>query len=150
MSAASSAAPVTHLDGDALIELSRASASRPLARRSSTSLLAIGFFVTAIGALALPAHRGTSIVAILVCVFCYAVASRVRFEFGGVFAVPTQPVFVAMWFIVPPQMLPVLACGAMLIAELPDLIRRRTPLDHLALSVISSWFSVGPALVIFL
>jgi len=47
-------------------------------------------------------------------------------------------------------MLPVLACGALLLAELPDFARRRTPLDHLALSVISSWFSVGPALVIFL
>ena len=36
------------------------------------------------------------------------------------------------------------------LAELPDFVRRRTPLDHLALYVISSWFSVGPALVIFL
>jgi HD-GYP domain-containing protein (c-di-GMP phosphodiesterase class II) len=150
VSAVTSAAPVTSLDGDALIEFSRANASRPLTQRSSTSFLAVGFFAVAIGALALPSHRGTSLAAILVCTFCYAVASRVRFEFGGVFAVPTQPVFVAMWFLVPPRMLPVLACGALLLAELPDFARRRTPLDHLALSVISSWFSVGPALVIFL
>jgi HD-GYP domain-containing protein (c-di-GMP phosphodiesterase class II) len=150
VSAVTSAAPVTSLDGDTLIEFSRANASRPLTQRSSTSFLAVGFFAVAIGALALPSHRGTSLAAILVCTFCYAVASRVRFEFGGVFAVPTQPVFVAMWFLVPPRMLPVLACGALLLAELPDFARRRTPLDHLALSVISSWFSVGPALVIFL
>jgi HD domain len=74
----------------------------------------------------------------------------VRFEFGGVFAVPTQPIFVAMWFLVPPRMLPVAICASLLLAELPDFVRRRTPLDHLALYVISSWFSVGPALVIFL
>ena len=37
-----------------------------------------------------------------------------------------------------------------MLAELPDFVRRRTPLDHLALYVISSWFSVGPAIVIFL
>jgi len=138
------------LDGDALIELSRANASRPLAQRRSTSFLAIGFFATAIGMLALPAHRGTSLLTVLICMFCYAVASRVRFEFGGVFAVPTQPIFVAMWFLVPPRMLPVVICASLVLAELPDFVRRRTPLDHLALYVISSWFSVGPALVIFL
>ena len=33
--------------------------------------------------------------------------------------------------------------------QLPDLVRRRTPVDRLALFVISSWFSVGPALVLF-
>jgi HD-GYP domain-containing protein (c-di-GMP phosphodiesterase class II) len=38
----------------------------------------------------------------------------------------------------------------MLAAELPDFLRRRTPPDHVALYLISSWFSVGPALVIFL
>ena len=138
------------LEGDALIELSRANASRPLAQRRSTSFLAIGFFAIAIGALALPTHRHTSILALLVCISCYAVASRVRFEFGGVFAVPTQPIFVAMWFLVPPRMLPLVICASLLLAELPDFVRRRTPLDHFALYVISSWFSVGPAIVIFL
>jgi HD-GYP domain-containing protein (c-di-GMP phosphodiesterase class II) len=150
VSAATSAVPAVPLDGDALIELSRANASRPLAQRRSTSFLAIGFVATAIGMLALPEHRGTSVLAVLISVFCYAVASRVRFEFGGVFAVPTQPIFVAMWFLVPPRMLPVVICASLLLAELPDFVRRRTPLDHLALYVISSWFSVGPALVIFL
>ena len=150
VSAATSAPSVVPLDGDALIELSRANASRPLAQRRSTSFLAIGFFATAVGMLALPAHLATSVVAVLICMFCYAVASRVRFEFGGVFAVPTQPIFVAMWFLVPPRMLPVVICASLLLAELPDFVRRRTPLDHLALYVISSWFSVGPALVIFL
>jgi HD-GYP domain-containing protein (c-di-GMP phosphodiesterase class II) len=150
VSAVTSVAPAVPLDGDALIELSRANASRPLAQRRSTSFLAIGFFATAVGMLALPAHRGSSILAALICMSCYAVASRVRFEFGGVFAVPTQPVFVAMWFLVPPRMLPVVICASLLLAELPDFVRRRTPLDHLALYVISSWFSVGPALVILL
>jgi len=150
VTAVTPAASVVPLEGDALIELSRANASRPLAQRRSTSFLAIGFFAIAIGALALPTHRHTSILALLVCMSCYAVASRVRFEFGGVFAVPTQPIFVAMWFLVPPRMLPLVICASLLLAELPDFVRRRTPLDHFALYVISSWFSVGPAIVIFL
>jgi HD-GYP domain-containing protein (c-di-GMP phosphodiesterase class II) len=146
-SPATSGAPID----DGLIELSRASASRHLAQRSSTAVLALGFFVVALGALALlPAHRGTSLTAIAVCMGCYALASRVRFEFGNVFAVPTEPIFVAMWFLVPPRMLPVVVCASLIVAELPDLLRRRTPVDRLALFVISSWFSVGPALVLFL
>jgi HD-GYP domain-containing protein (c-di-GMP phosphodiesterase class II) len=150
MTAVAPAASAAPLDHDGLIEFSRASASQPLARRHSTAILAVGFFLVAVGGLALPEHRSASPMAILICVVCYALASRVRFEFGGVFAVPTQPVFVAMWFLVPPRMLPLLVCAALILAELPDFVRRRTPLDHLALYVISSWYSVGPALVIFL
>src|SRR6266545_4270069 len=142
-SPATSGAPID----DGLIELSRASASRHLAQRSSTAVLALGFFVAALGALALlPAMRGTSLTAIVVCMGCYALASRVRFEFGNVFAVPTEPIFVAMWFLVPPRMLPVVVCASLIVAELPDLLRRRTPVDRLALFVISSWFSVVTAL----
>ena len=148
MSAATSAASVPALGDDELIELSRASASRPLAQRSSTAFLATGFVVVALLMLSLPSQRATSLVALAVCVGCYALACRVRFEFGGVFAVPTQPVFVAMWFLLPPRLLPLAVCGSMLLAELPDFLRRRTPRDHVALFVISSWFSVGPALVL--
>jgi putative nucleotidyltransferase with HDIG domain len=150
VSAASTTAPSAQLDDDGLIQFSRASASRPLTQRATKAFLAGGFAAVALVLLLLPAHRATSATAIATCAVCYALASRVRFEFGGVFAVPTEPVLVATWFLVPPRMLPFLVCGAMLAAELPDFVRRRTPLGHAVLFVISSWFSVGPALVIFL
>jgi HD-GYP domain-containing protein (c-di-GMP phosphodiesterase class II) len=133
-----------------LIELSRASASQSLARRDRTGLLAGLFVVAAVAALALPAHRGLSLVALVVCVGCYALAARVRFEFGTVFAVPTEPVFVAMWFLLPPRILPLAVLGGLLLSELPDVVRRRVPLDRLGLLVGASWFSVGPTLVVFL
>jgi HD-GYP domain-containing protein (c-di-GMP phosphodiesterase class II) len=133
-----------------LIELSRASASESLARRDRTGLLAGLFVVAAVAALALPAHRGLSLVALAVCVGCYALAARVRFEFGTVFAVPTEPVFVAMWFLLPPRILPLAVLGGLLLSELPDVVRRRVPLDRLGLLVGASWFSVGPTLVVFL
>jgi HD-GYP domain-containing protein (c-di-GMP phosphodiesterase class II) len=145
-----SAASTTPLENEALIELSRASASSPLARRHTTGLLALGFVVVAFGALLLPAHRSTSIGTVLICIGCYALATRVRFEFGGVFAVPTEPIIVAMWFLLPPRMLPVVVCAALLLSDFPDIVRRRMPLDRLALTVSSAWFSVGPALVILL
>ena len=150
VTAVSPAASTTALDGDGLIELSRASASRPLVRRGSTRVLAVGFTAVALLALALPAHGPTSWTGVAVCIACYALACRVRFEFGGVFAVPTQPVFIAMWFIVQPRLLPLVICASMLAAELPDVVRGRTPANRVALYVISSWFAVGPAIVILL
>jgi len=150
VTAASSAAPGTRLPDDGLIELSRAGASEPLARRDRTGLVALAFGVVAFSALALPAHRGLSWTALAVCVACYTLATRVRFEFGGVFAVPTEPVFIAMWFLLPPRMLPLVVCSCLLLGELPAVLRRRTPVDHLALYVGSSWFAVGPAIVLFL
>src|SRR5581483_7388227 len=58
-------------------------------------------------------------------------------------------VFVATWFLVPPRMLPLVVCAAMLLGELPSFVRRQTPVDHALLFVMSCWFAVGPALVIF-
>ena len=138
------------LDDDSLVELGRSSATEHLARRDATGLAAVLFAVTACAMLALPSQRSLSITALLVSVLCYALAARVQFEFGGVFAVPTEAVFVAMWFLLPARMLPLAVCLAMLLAQVPELVRDRPPVDRLALLPASSWFSVGPALVISL
>jgi putative nucleotidyltransferase with HDIG domain len=150
MSAAPSAAASGALDDDALIELSRSNASTRLVRGDATGILAAGFAVVAIVFTILPSHRHLSVEALVLCIACYALAARVRFEFGSVFAVPTEPVFVAMWFLLPPRLLPVAVCAALLLAELPDIARKRMPLDRLALTISSAWFSVGPALVVLL
>jgi HD-GYP domain-containing protein (c-di-GMP phosphodiesterase class II) len=149
VSAASSASSAAPLDHEALIELSRASASQHLAHRDSTGLLALGFLTVAVGALFLPDHRAVSLQAIAACVVCYAVASRVRFEYAGLFALPSEPIFIAMWFLVPPHLLPVTVCASLVLAELLDIVRGRTPVDRLAIWVSASWFSVGPAVVLY-
>ena len=150
VTAASPAASGAPLDDERLIELSRAAASRHLMRRHGVVVLALGFAVVAVGALLVPSHRALSLEALATSIVCYTLASRVQFEFGGVFAIPTQGVFVAMWFLLPPRMLPVVVCGSLLLAQLPDLVRGRMYFDRLALCVLSSWFSVGPALVLVL
>jgi HD-GYP domain-containing protein (c-di-GMP phosphodiesterase class II) len=143
-------APASTLDDDSLVELGRSSATEHLARRDATGLAALLFAITACAMLLLPSHRSLSLTALVVSVLCYALAARVEFEFGGVFAVPTEAVFVAMWFLLPARMLPVVVCGAMLLARVPEFVRARPPIDRLALMPASSWFSVGPALVIAL
>ena len=144
-----SPAAATPLDDDAIIELSRREASSGR-RHVAVEVLAISFVAVAVAALALPTHRALSITALLTCLVCYSLAARVAFEYGGVLAIPTQAVFVVMWFVLPPRMLPLVVCAGLLLCQLPDAVRHRQSLDRLFQAMASSWFAVGPAAVIFL
>jgi HD-GYP domain-containing protein (c-di-GMP phosphodiesterase class II) len=137
------------LDDDAMIELSRRESSSGR-RHVAVEVLAIGLVVVAVAALALPVHRALSVGALVTCLVCYSLAARVTFEYGGVLAIPTQAVFVVMWFVLPPRMLPLVVCAGLLFCQLPDALKNRKPLDRLLQSMASSWFAVGPAIVIFL
>ncbi|HZR96497.1 MAG TPA: HD-GYP domain-containing protein [Gaiellaceae bacterium] len=149
MAAVTPAPAETHLEGDALVGFGRAQSRRQLLRSHSTVLVAALFLLVAVGVLLLPAHRPLSLVALSVSVVAYALAARVQFEFGVGYAIPTQGILVAMWFLLPPRMLPLAVCLAMLLSAAPDLVRRRVPLERLALVVAASWHAVGPAAVLY-
>ena len=134
---------------DAVLQLQRDSESQHLARIGVTGLLATGFVVVALSALLLPAHRPLSLIALASALTAYAVASRVEVEFPGFVAVPTEAIFVVMWFVLPLRVLPLAVCGGMLLGRLPDVVRRRMPPDRLALPIASCWYSVGPAIVLY-
>src|SRR6188472_2248850 len=114
-----------------------------------TGLNAAAFLVVAFATLLLPSHRSLSLVALTCSLAAYAVASRVEVEFPGFVAVPTEAVFVVMWFVLPVRMLPLAVCAGMLLGWLPDVLRRTMPPDRLALTIASCWYSVGPALVLY-
>ncbi len=135
---------------DAVLELQRESESQHLVRTGVTGLVAAGFVVVALGMLLLPSQRSLSLVALASAVAAYAIASRVEVEFPGFVVVPTEAIFVVMWFVLPVRVLPLAVCGAMLLGRLPDVLSRRVPPDRLALTVASCWFSVGPALVLYI
>jgi HD-GYP domain-containing protein (c-di-GMP phosphodiesterase class II) len=134
---------------DVVLELQRESESKHLARTGVTGLLAAGFVVVALGMLLLPSHRPFSLVALASALAAYAVASRVEVEFPGFVAIPTEAIFVVMWFVLPLRILPLAVCAGMLLGRLPDVVRRRMPPDRLALPIASGWYSVGPALVLY-
>ena len=143
--------PVTSADrlsDDALIELVRSTESRHLARIGTTGMLAGALALVALLALLLPAQRAFSPVALAVCIAAYTLAARVQFEFGTGFALPTEVVFVSMWFLLPPQTLPLAVCGSMVLAQVPELVRGRMPPDRLALDVAAAWYTVGPMIVL--
>jgi HD-GYP domain-containing protein (c-di-GMP phosphodiesterase class II) len=135
---------------DAVLQLQRESESQHLARTDVSGLLAAGFVAVALGTLVLPSHRPLSLLALASALAAYAVASRVEVEFPGFVAVPTEAIFVVMWFVLPLRILPLAVCAGMLLGRLPDVVRRRMPPDRLALPVASCWYSVGPAIVLYL
>lgn len=134
---------------DAVLALQRESESQHLARSGLTGLLAGGFVAVAIGALFIPWHRPLSLVALLSAVAAYAITSRVEVEFPGFVAVPTEAIFVVMWFVLPLPTLPLAVCAAMLLGRLPEVLSRKTPPDRLALTIASCWYSLGPAIVLY-
>jgi HD-GYP domain-containing protein (c-di-GMP phosphodiesterase class II) len=134
---------------DAVLELQRESQSRHLERIGVTGLLAGGFVAVALGALLLPGQRPLSLAAFATSLAAYAIASRVEVEFPRFVALPTEAVFVGMWFVLPVQTLPLVVCLAMLLGKLPDVVRGRLPADRLVLTVANCWFSVGPAVVLY-
>ena len=143
------AAGTARTTDDDVLELQRESESQHLARIGVTGLNAAGFVVVALAALLLPSHRPLSLVALASALAAYAIASRVEVEFPGFVAVPTEAIFVVMWFVLPLRILPLAVCAGMLLGRLPDVVRRRMPPDRLALTIASCWYSVGPALVLY-
>ena len=81
------------------------------------------------------------------CVVAHAVASSVEFEIGPGSALPTTPVLVIACFLLPPELVPVVAAFGLLLAaagaRLRDADRRERPIVLLG----SAWHAVGPALV---
>src|SRR5439155_8695107 len=133
----------------AVLALQRESESQHLSRIGVTSLNAACFVAVALVALLLPSQRALSLVALASAPTAYAIASRVELEFPGFVVVPTEAIFVVMWFVLPLRILPLAVCGGMLLGRLPDVVRGRMPADRLALTIASCWYSVGPALVLY-
>jgi HD-GYP domain-containing protein (c-di-GMP phosphodiesterase class II) len=149
MSEVTAAPIVASPNDDDLVELQRSVESTHLQRIGTTGLLAAGLITVAVGALALPSHRPASAVAIVSSILAYAIASRVEIEFPSFAVLPTQAVFVVMWFVDPVRSLPLMVCAAMVLGRLPEIARRRMPADRLLLTVATCWYAAGPMLVLY-
>ena len=89
------------------------------------------------------------IVAILACIVAHAVASSVEFEIGPGTVAPTTPVLIAALFLVPPQLVPVIAILGTLISATVGRLRDHTRRDRLPTLFGSAVHAIGPALVFF-
>ncbi len=85
-----------------------------------------------------------------VLVGAYAVVSRIEFQVGVGFVVPSQLVLVPMFLLMPPAVVPALAAAGLLAGALLDLALRRARPERLLFSVPDAWHAIGPALVLLL
>ena len=149
--AAPTFAPALDPDANALIEESRERGQRHLRSRTRWSALVFGagFVAVAVTLPALlPTNRSPSVLAVGLVIAAYALISRVKFEVGTGFAVPTQLVLVPMLFLLPLGWVPLAVAAGLLAGRTVEYVTRRTPLDHALLVLPNSWYAVGPVLVL--
>jgi HD-GYP domain-containing protein (c-di-GMP phosphodiesterase class II) len=111
---------------------------------SGVAFLAVVLLLAAV----LPSERETDTLLIFGLIAGYALVSRVRFEFGDMYVVPEQLVFVPMLALAPlPLVPPMVAAGAML-AVVPDFVRGTWHWDRTITTLGDCWFSIGPVMVL--
>jgi len=88
--------------------------------------------------------------ALAVCVGAFVLASRVSFEIGDGYAVPTQIVFVAELFVLPKPLVPAAVAAGLLLARAWDAAAARMHPSRALQALGDSWYAIGPALVLSL
>jgi HD-GYP domain-containing protein (c-di-GMP phosphodiesterase class II) len=134
-----------------LLEESRERQGRRLAPREWFVEAAMGgtFVAAAVGLLiAAPSGRNFDWPVAVMAVVILAIASRVTFEVGSTYTVPLQLVLVPMFFVLPPQAVPLCVAAGLALGKLPEMLSGERPVSRLPMALGDSWFAVGPALVL--
>jgi diguanylate cyclase (GGDEF)-like protein len=118
---------------------------RPHSDTWLAALYLVGLGVWLIGA----PPTGTRFGVLVACIAAHAVASSIDFEIGPGSVVPTTPVLVACLFLVPPQLVPVVAIGGSLASAAIGRLRDRNRRDRFPVLIGSAVHALGPALVFF-
>jgi putative nucleotidyltransferase with HDIG domain len=122
----------------------------PAARREALveTGCALAFLVVAVG---LPRMFGAQmppagLAAPLIVAF--ALVSRVEFDVGAGYTIPTQMLFVPVLFLVDPAWAPLVVAAGLVLGRARDIVRDHNPGRQGLVSVNNAWFAVGPALVL--
>jgi HD-GYP domain-containing protein (c-di-GMP phosphodiesterase class II) len=139
---------------ESLLLAARQRFDEPTAKRRALiteSAAAIAFLAIATG-VALVAHSDRSFSAgpLAAVVVAYLAAGRVRFAVGSAWTAPTQLVFVPMLFVLPMPWVPLVIAGLEVADLLPEVARRQAGMFRAATRVGSSFYSLGPVLVLVL
>jgi HD-GYP domain-containing protein (c-di-GMP phosphodiesterase class II) len=89
-----------------------------------------------------------SVQALALSALAFVAASSVSFEVGDGYAIPTQIVFVAMLFVLPPPVVPAVVGISLLGTRLLDSYRDGTHPSRALQAFADSWYSIGPALIL--
>jgi hypothetical protein len=140
---------------DPTVELALAEARvrkwQTLGGRNLLSAIAIGgaFLVAAWLIFAyLPSDRPVVPWLVAILVVSYAVASRIEFEVGWGSAVPTELFFVPMLFVLPLRIVPLCVAAGLVLRDAPEFAQGKLKLDRVLLRFVSSWYAIGPVLIL--
>ena len=129
---------------------SRGAAGSNTHRRPHSDTWLAALFVIGLGGwLAAAPPTGASLVVLVACIAAQVVASSIQFEIGPGFVVPTTPVLVACLFLLPAQLVPVVAIAGVLASSAIRRVRDRSRPDRFPVLIGSAVHAMGPALVFF-
>jgi signal transduction histidine kinase len=118
-------------------------------RRVTEGLIGLAFLVAALAlAVLADADRSWNAGHAIVLTALFALATRVQFDVGAGYTVPTQAVFVPMLLLLPTPWVPLLVAAGWLLGKLLELREGDIHPDRLLLVLPNSWFAIGPALVL--
>jgi diguanylate cyclase (GGDEF)-like protein len=139
--------PDEHLVDEARDRLPEAPSGRD---RVVSAVLGLSFVIAAIGAEATLSWTGPADwpAFALLLIGAYALCSRVEFEIGPGCAVPTQLVFVPMWFVVPPAALPLAVAFGYLLGAIPEYVAGSVNWRRGLVLLGNSFYAFGPAIVL--
>lgn len=143
-------APESSPGVQALIAGSRQRVRQSISRRELVAETVVGGLFVAVSvaiALSFDSGRDFSLTNALLVFVCLAVASRVVFEVGSCFTIPTQVAFVPGLFMLPPEYLPFVVCAALAAGRLSEVPAGRPPARTL-MALGDSFYTVGPVLVL--
>src|SRR5919201_232114 len=138
---------------EALVEEARGRVPQRLGQRErlGETLAGVGFLAVATALVVLlPSTRSLDVAPAVLLLSAYALASRIKFEVGAGYTVPTQLLFVPMLFFLPTPVVPLFVAGGSMLGDLPDYLRRRRHPERLIVSLGDSWHAIGPVLVLTL
>jgi signal transduction histidine kinase len=130
----------------------RSAPERLSSREIAAEALVGGAFLVAaiVMAVTLPSQDSFSFGLAAVFVCTYALVTRIQFDVGAGYTVPTQLVFVPMLFALPARTVPLMVAAGLLLGDLPDYLRGERHALR-ALKVLGdSWYAVGPAMILAL
>jgi HD-GYP domain-containing protein (c-di-GMP phosphodiesterase class II) len=123
----------------------------PTPELRAEAIVALAFLAAALPLAALAPRAGSRSPAILLLfVALYAVMTRIEFDVGSGYGVPTQLVVVPMLYAVPTGWVPLLLAAGGILGKLPSIVRGTRNPDRILVAVADSWSAVGPVLVFVL
>lgn len=81
-------------------------------------------------------------------IVAFSLVSRVEFDVGAGYTIPTQMLFVPVLFLLGPAWAPMVVAAGLVLGRGRDVARDHDPARRVLVSVNDAWFAVAPALVL--